>query len=167
MSILRAPLIAALTMVSCTAFAQQGPSGSLPPIANTSTAAIPRELERFSTMMLFNCKTSAPLRRKSGENKEKMQGAEKSWTPSEFEQSETRLPPRLMKSHRATMSGLTAGRLAAGSFDARLAADGKSGREQHRAAPPLQSAHRTTDSKTRGAKSGLFIADSHYSLAAD
>src|SRR5438105_1525806 len=75
-----------------------------------------------------------------------MQGAGKSWTPSGLEQSETRLPPRLMSSNRATKSGFTADRLAAGSFDARLAADGKSGREQHQGAPP-RSAHRTTDSK--------------------
>ena len=96
-------------------------------------------------MRLFNCKTSAPLRRKSGDNKEKMQGARRNLPPLRL----GRPPPRplFMKSNRATKSGLTAARLAAGSFDVRLAAGGKSGREQHRGAPPLQSAHRTTDSK--------------------
>jgi hypothetical protein len=84
-------------------------------------------MDGFSMMKLSNYKTSAPNRRKSGESKEKLRGASKNWTRSELGQSETRPPLWLMMTNTATKDGRTADRLSeADSFDARLAAEGKS-----------------------------------------
>ena len=144
MSVLRAPLIAAaLTMVSCTAFAQQGTVRIITPDSEHVYSADPRKAGQLLDDEALQRENERKQRAKMEREYQRDQARRQEELDAAAARAAAATAP-FMKSNRATKSGLTAARLALGSFDVRLVAGGKSGLEQHRGAPP---AHRTTDSK--------------------